>query len=80
VICKAKGSAFSEGHRWEECRYVEKEDLEKMLNVLRVTEAIQFERFSGCSFYKVPQKVYHLWEEVNVRGPIRYRRVKGGKC
>ena len=80
MICKAKGGTIPEGHRWEECRYAEKEDLEKMSNVLRVTEAIQFERFSGCSFCKVPQKVCHLWEEVNVRGPMRYKRVKGGKC
>jgi len=79
VICKAKGTQGDIGHDWRECSY-ERSEIGKMERVLGTIEQIPFERYSGCSFCRVPQKVCHLWEEDNVRGPIRFKRRKGGKC
>jgi len=79
VICKAKERPGDRGHHWRECdcRESERRFFE---GVLRIIEQIKFERYSGCSFCRVPQKVCHLWEEDKVRGPIMFKRRMGGKC
>ena len=79
MICKAKDRPGDRGHHWRECccRESERRFFE---GVLRIIEQIEFERYSGCSFCRVPQKVCHLWEEDNVRGPMMFKRRMGGKC
>lgn len=77
VIYKVIDKASGEDHRQED--FTEDEEGVRVVREgLRFNEQIQFERFSGYSFYKVPQKICHLQEEENTRGPIRFRRRKGG--
>ena len=80
VICKARGRRVQQYHDWRECR-VREGDRENMARALERMMEVRFERYSGCTFCKMPQKVCHLWEEVHGRGgQARFTRKRGGSC
>ena len=80
VICKATGRQAEDHTDWKECRVDEGDRRMMEEGVERIKEEVIFERFSGCQFCKMPQKVCHLWEEYRVGGRMRFSRRRGGSC
>lgn len=83
VWCKIQGkieTVQQEHKSWRECGEMSGEDREKMEIAWKSIGEVSFERFAGCSFCLIPQKICHLWEELDSRGPARYRRRRGGEC
>ena len=79
MICLAKRRLAVGHNSWKECQ-VEVGERESMAKAIRFVGQVHLEKWAGCSFCLIPQAVCHLWEEDGTRGPMRQKRVGGGRC